>query len=114
MQSRYASKLLSNPPAKRMGPFTQFIVLQALGIKLQAVEDPELSAVVRSRLIRRRGARHMPSGVLHAARFELAPDFFRLIGIKGGKTRMARMTAKQRSRHGRKTARARWPRDGKL
>ena len=28
LQSGYASKLLSNPPIKRMGPFTQFIILQ--------------------------------------------------------------------------------------
>jgi hypothetical protein len=33
LQSGYASKLLANPPIKRMGAFTQFIVLQALGMK---------------------------------------------------------------------------------
>jgi hypothetical protein len=88
----------------------QFIVLQALGIKLQAVEDPELLAVVQSRLVRRRTARQMPGGVLHTTRFELAPDFFRLIGTRGGKSRMAQMTPKQRSMHGRKAANARWRR----
>jgi hypothetical protein len=112
LQSGYASKLLSNPPIKRMGAFTQFIVLQALGMKLQAIEDPEQLARVQSRLVKREVPRRpLPGKGRHTAiKYEIGPDLLRLMQIRGGRNRMAKMTPKQRSAFGRKAARARWDR----
>jgi hypothetical protein len=112
LQSGYTSKLLCSPPIKRMGAFTQFIVLQALGMKLLAVEDPKQLARVQSRLIKRQVARRpIPSGSRHSViKFEIGPDLLRQMQSKGGKACMARMTPKQRSAFERKAARARWDR----
>jgi hypothetical protein len=111
LQSGYASKLLSNPPIKRMGAFLQFIVLQSLGMKLLAVEDPEQLARVQSRLVKREVARPLHSGIVQRPiRFELGPDFMRKIQSKGGTNSRKNLPARKRTQLARKAARARWDR----
>jgi hypothetical protein len=51
--SGHASKLLCDPPMKRMGIISLGAVLGALGLKLIVVEDEEALARVRRRLVKR-------------------------------------------------------------
>ena len=53
LQHGYFSKLMCDPPPKRMASFTPFMVLPALGLALWVVEDPAALARVRPRLTRR-------------------------------------------------------------
>jgi hypothetical protein len=116
LQSDYASKLLADPPLKHANPYIQFILFQALGMKLQAVEDPEAFARVRSRLVKREVARVMPSRSPHRViRFEITPDRLRQMQIRGGRNCMAKCPqnndqhspAKQRMHGGAVTSTAR-------
>src|SRR5436853_70655 len=52
-QSGYASKLLCNPPMKRISPFMTYLALQALGLRMIISEDAEALARVKLRLARR-------------------------------------------------------------
>src|SRR5436190_22753207 len=58
LQSGYLAKIISNPdadhPKKRLGPYTMFLILGALGMRAGLYEDPEAMALVKSRLIKRR------------------------------------------------------------
>ena len=49
----YASKLLNDPPIKRMGSISMGPVLGALGLALVVVEDEEAMRRVRGRLVKR-------------------------------------------------------------
>jgi hypothetical protein len=52
--SRYCSKLLTDPPMKRMGIMSLGAMLGTLGLALAVIEDPEALARVRDRLIKKR------------------------------------------------------------
>jgi hypothetical protein len=56
-QVGYLGKVLNLPPSKRIGPFFAFMLSEALGLRLQFVEDPELTAKMRHRWTKRRLAR---------------------------------------------------------
>ena len=105
----YASKLLCNPPKRRLGPTTMFNVLEALGLKSSFFEDPETLARVRSRLTKRRRPR-VRTGAAHrrGVTIYLLPDFLRQIGSKGGAATSAKLTPQQRRESAQRAARARW------
>jgi hypothetical protein len=54
LQSGYTSKLLCDPPVRRMGPIVLFIVLQSLGLALTVTEDPIGLRSLQSRLTARK------------------------------------------------------------
>jgi hypothetical protein len=56
--SGYASKLLTDPPIKRMGMISLGPMLGALGLMLVVVEDPAALSRVRGRLVNRRYPPH--------------------------------------------------------
>ena len=73
LQSGYLSKVVANPPPKRMQPFTWFLILQALGCELQIVENPQLMERLKPRFEKRKLRRkevRSKSGII-----ELTPDF---------------------------------------
>jgi hypothetical protein len=51
LQSGYSGKLLSVPPRKCLGRVSFGAILQGLGLKLVAVEDPQAMASVSERLV---------------------------------------------------------------
>jgi hypothetical protein len=69
LASRYASKLLCNPPVKSMGAMSLFAVLGALGLRLQLCSDGTAIERLRRReewlLMVRRGPRYRPSRTGH-------------------------------------------------
>jgi hypothetical protein len=50
----YCAKLLARRPSRALGPLSLGLMLEALGLRLAVVEDPEVLARARSRLVRRR------------------------------------------------------------
>jgi hypothetical protein len=42
LQSGYLSKVIADPPPERMSPFTQFLILGAVGLRVKLEEDPQL------------------------------------------------------------------------
>ena len=104
-QSGYASKLLCDPPMKRLGPITLHIMFGALAMRQQLVHDEEAYGRLQHRLERRLKPR-----MLRARRttVHLTPDFMRRIAILGNAARTKKLSPAKRSRLARKAAKARW------
>jgi hypothetical protein len=101
----YLSKLTCERPARRIGMQSMGPLLSAMGVKLQMVEDPAGTARLRRLLPRNPSyVRAMPA----AAGITFTAKMLSRIRRLGGKARMARLTAKERSALGRKAAAARW------
>jgi hypothetical protein len=103
LQSGYASKLLSDPPVRRMGPLTLFILIQSLGLELTLTEDRKWMERAETRLVPRR----MPR-LLRARSITLGPDYFSRIGRLGNAAKMTRLSPARCSRIARNAVRARW------
>jgi hypothetical protein len=102
--SGYAGKLLSDPPTKRMGHFSLFLILQTLGLDMVLVENPDaLETLMKPALKRRQRWIHKAPRIV-----VLTPDMLRANGIKGGHARAKKLSPKQLSKIGRKAVMARW------
>jgi hypothetical protein len=103
LQSGYASKLLADPPIRRIGPLTLFIVLQSLGMSLSLVEDRKWMERAETRLVPRKTPR-----MLRAASITFTPDFFTYNARIGGEARRDKLSPARRQEIARNAARARW------
>jgi hypothetical protein len=100
----YSGKLLNSPPTRRLGHFSLFLLLQALGLSLILVEDNAILERLKNRRIPRQ---RRP--VLRAPRIIcLPPDFLRRIGRLGGLARAKKLSPKRLSQLGRRMNRIRW------
>lgn len=108
LQSGYASKILCDPPMKNMGPFTMFMVMEALGMQVALLHDGEAYDRVKSRLVRRLRPRQLNGAKHTAITISLGPDFLRQIGRKGGRNRGKVLSRRQLKRIAKMGARARW------
>ena len=54
LQSGYTSKLLADPPIRRIGPLVLFVVLQSLGLRIGLLEDRDALKAVATRLVPRK------------------------------------------------------------
>jgi hypothetical protein len=101
----YLSKLTAQRPVRRIGMTSMGPLLSAMGVKLVMIEDPAGTARLR-RLPPRNSSyvRTMPA----AASILFTARMLKRIRRLGGKARMARLTAKERSALARKAALARW------
>ena len=108
----HASRLLSpRPRQKILGQVSLGLVLGALGVKLMAVEDREALARIAPKLVKREV--FVPIQAVKVGRGKrrlVSKKFLRRIARMGGVARMEKLTAKQRSQHGRAAVRARWAR----
>jgi hypothetical protein len=102
----YAAKLLANPPQKRLGHFSLFLLLQTLALDLLLVENPERLQALKNplHLRRRKIVLRAPRSVI------LTEDYLRLIGSKGGFARAKKLSEKRRSRIAKRANRIRWAR----
>jgi hypothetical protein len=108
LQSGYLSKVIADPPPKRTSPFTQFLILQALGLRVKLEEDPQLIEKIRQRWSKRKLRKSMRTAVSIDRVIELPPDFMRRISRMGCEARMRKLTAARRSELARHAAMARW------
>lgn len=104
LQPGYASKLLAPRPMKRLSDETLGFMLPALAMKLVLIEDEEALQQVMARST----PRLLPSVLGTTLHWKMSRRELKRRQRNGGKKRMAKMTPKQRSAHGRKMARARW------
>ena len=102
----YSGKLLANPPVKRMGHFTLFLILQTLGLDIVLVENPEALESLKNRHFHRR----RPFMLRQPRITVFTPDFRRVNGSKGARARNIKLSAKRRIALARRAARARWAR----
>ena len=105
LQSGYLSKVLADPPPKRMGPFTWFLILGALGLDVQLAENQQAMERLRPRLEKRKLVRkriRAKEGII-----ELTPDFRHRRSQLGG---LARAKLPNISEINRRAALARWRR----
>lgn len=102
LQSGYAAKLLTLPPIRSLGHVSFGPLLQALGLRLALIEDPEALARVASQLVPRERVR------ANARRQKPAWLFTPSRAAEAAKNRWENVTAKARSRICRRAARARW------
>lgn len=108
LQSGYLSKVIADPPPKRMSPFTQFLILQALGLRVRLEEDPELIEKIRGRWSKRKLRKSMRTAVSMDRVIHLPPDFMRRISRMGCEARMRKLSPERRSALARHAAMARW------
>lgn len=124
LQSGYTSKLFAPVPIKNLGPISFSAILGALGLAVVVVEDPEQVERVKSRWTKRqKPLQQQPIQsalrIEHQVPQEIAvtpalqrllnnPNWMKEIGARGGKSRWANLTPKQRAKAARKAVRARW------
>lgn len=110
LASGHFAKLVCDPPLKKMGSMTLFLVLGALGLRLALVDDPEARERTQARFKKRQKPHHMQlrASWHDKAGMTLQPDFLRLRAKKGGEARMAKLNYREARRLGRKGALARW------
>ena len=109
LQNGYSSKILSPRPPKRLGPLSMGLMLETLGVALIAIVDPDAVERTTRKLPKREVS--VPMQAVKSGRGKsrlVSRRFLRKIAKAGGIARMASMSAKQRSKHGRKAAKARW------
>ena len=107
--SGHASKLLAPRPLKNIGGTTLGLMLQGLGVQLIMEEDPEAMERISAKLTKSK----LPPVVLAVKNGRgrtrlVSKRFMRKIAPSGGRARMEKMTAKQRSAHGKRAIRMRW------
>jgi hypothetical protein len=109
MQPGYSSKLLSVSKTKMLGAVTMPLLLPALGLKLQVVEDPEAMERIRSRLTPRNASQARMQTV-KAGRYGhlISKRFLRSIAFLGGRAYAQKVPAKRRREIARNAALARW------
>ena len=100
----YLSKLVGANPVRRLGMTSFAPVLAGLGLRLRVIEDPDLTARLKNKLLPRNGS-YVRGGFTHLA---LTTRFMQKIGRKGAQARIDNSTARQRQEWARKAAIARW------
>lgn len=109
LQDGYASKLLCEPPMKRMGPLTMFLVFEALGMQVAFQDDSVALDRVKTRLVRRMFPRRMPAGSKHdPITIVLERDFLAINQRKGGHARAQKLGRRRLKRIAQQAARIRW------
>jgi hypothetical protein len=108
IQSGYTTKILGNPPAKRVQLYTAFLLIEALGLRVRLEEDPDLAERLRHWWTKRRltKAVMLPAGRIK----EFPPDFYRYISRLGNEARSRKISPSRRSELARHAAMARWRR----
>jgi hypothetical protein len=111
LPSRYCPKILAPVPIRRVTPYTTFLLLQALGLRVELVEDADAMEKYTNKLAKIRNKQPMRRGGTHEPiRFELGPDFYRRISRLGNAARSAKLSPEQRMLIARRAADARWRR----
>lgn len=108
----YSGKLLGPAQVKNFGPMSFIVMPKSLGLCLALVEDPNALARVKDRYIPRQRvnsrngnqARPLGKRILDRVRPSIIHEFCKRAGKLAQKSR----SPEQRSRLGRKAARARW------
>jgi hypothetical protein len=108
LRSGYLSKVIADPPPKRMSPFTQFLILQALGLRVKLEEDQQLIEKLKGRWSKRKLRKSMHTAVSMDRVIHLPPDFMRRISRMGCEARMRKLSPERRSAIARNAASARW------
>ena len=107
LQAGYSAKLLAPVPMRSLGKVSLGPMLQALGLAVVLVEDPE---AIR-RFADQHAERQRPTptvGTHEVITIQITRRKLKRMARRGGKKRAAAMTPKQRSRSARKAARALW------
>ena len=111
LPTRYTAKVIGLQPTRRFGQFNLDDLLGAAGIMLVAFEDTEALARVQGRLA---PLQRVDCGVVSRRRIiiKFTPDFMRKIGrlggLKGGRARAEKLSARRRREIARHAAIARW------
>src|SRR5262249_23894739 len=104
--SGYLSKITGDPPMRRASPYTWFLVLQALSLKLTLTVDPPMAERMKDRYVPRKAKKPVRRETPNAVQF--APGHFKKIGSQGGLARASRLTSQQRSLSARHACEARY------
>jgi hypothetical protein len=107
LQPNYATKVLGDPPPKRACPFTTFLMLQALGLDVQLVENRQAMERLRPRYAKRKLKRKIRTAMRMV---ELPPDFYKRISGLAADARRRKISPERRSELARVAAEARWRR----
>jgi transcriptional regulator with XRE-family HTH domain len=107
IQVGYASKILAEPPAKRLQVFTLFLLADALSLTPAFLENPEMAAKMASRYTKRKLRKVIPSQLRTYTR---TPDQLRFWGRHGGFARARNLSPAELSKIGRRANQVRWSR----
>lgn len=104
----YSSKALGGSQTAKLGWLSTFLILPALGMRLVLEVDEEAAAMFDKRITPRQANQARPNNYASRAGKRQIQRVFRHFSAKGGKARMRKMTAEERSEHQRRAANARW------
>jgi len=108
IMSGYLSKVIANPPAKKVGLYVAFLILQTLGLQLHVSVAPDFAKRIAHRLERRRLSKKQ---VRRKARKKKLPsDVLAHRSRLGGIARGRKLSAQRLSEIGRDAINARWRR----
>jgi hypothetical protein len=111
LPARFASKLLCDPPNRQISQATLWLLMGAIGLKIELIEDPEAYARVQSRLVKRVGANARHITPLSLARRRKSPWLFDAVRSQlANKLRNEILSPQRRVAIARKAARHRWKR----
>lgn len=112
LQSGYTGKIFGPKQVKKLGPVSLGLLLQALGLKIVLLEDPETLAKHRERHEKRDERRvHLGNHAKPLSMKSLArmnKHTFRAAGKRGGLASLVTMAAEERTARAQRAARARW------
>lgn len=115
----HAAKLLSAVPCKGLGLTVMWGLVEAVGLKVALVEDPEAMARISEFVRTRNESQVRGGGIRSAARIAKKerlqrifndPKYFNKLARKGGRARARSMTKDERRRAARKAIMVRWRR----
>lgn len=107
LMSGYLTKIISDPPLKRVGLFLAFLILQTLGLQLHVSVEPDFAKRMAHRLERRILSRKQVSRRASKKK-KLAPDVLAHRSRLGGIARGQKLSAEKLSEIGRNAVNARW------
>jgi hypothetical protein len=115
LTSGHFSKLVCDPPIKRMGSMTLFLVLEALGLRLVLADDPEARARTQRRYVKREKLHHMQRlrdakkhSVHGSAVHRLMADLLKIRARRGGTNSRKYLPRREVKRLAQIAAAARW------
>lgn len=113
LHSGHAGKMLADPPSKNMGIVSMGLLLQALGLRLLIVEDPEQMRRLANQMTQRAGGKGWKKAILNGAEngtvtLKFSRRHMRKLGQRSAEARMRKIPAWRRKQIARKAIRARW------
>lgn len=102
----HAEKIFGAAQVKKLGPFSMWVILAALGLKIVVQEDPKQAAKMQTKYVPSEKNQARPGNLASPAGRVMLSRVFGQFSRSGGKARMAKMSKTELRDHQRRAAMA--------